>query len=681
MKSARRVSIRWRLTALVVASAALASVIAISALIATRMLDARLESDRKLGQAAALIGDLITPALQSNNVGLAQHTIDAAVGRFDATSIRIYRHDGTPLVRTPPSAADRLLADTKVSLAENRDRLMPNLLIAVVPIIDDLDTLGYVAIDANPPAASTELAATIRVGMVALAVGIAAAWVLIAWAQGSRLRVIRQLALLSSELTPRHNATAHVQKHVSDEIGDLVDGFNHMLDQIGLRDLSIERHRRDVDRVLAGRRILQVDKSVAQAELRRQATLLTLIGEETRAPLHEIIDATTRLGVLALSTEQSRIVQIVQSRTHFLLQMLANLSALAGPTRSAAGAERVDFEPRALLEAIVDTFAERAHAGNVDIIWHVDTDVPRVVRGDATGMRQVLSTLVANAVNGTELGHVTLVVCTHDRTARPIAASAPSAPRLLVNVQCIGPGMLDAAGPHADRFGGEVGKPNGAAGLAIAIAKHQAMAFGGLVDHAHIPGAGVEASISIPIEPASHDAPPEQRVTPPMRVLLIEASRAMREILARRLESMGLTVSTAFGIGSACELLTKAATRDQPFDCVIVSAHDEGDGFDGWSRGLGTHAAIANIPLILLARRQMVVPDGMFGLGGGVMVLRMPLRNEELLRCIQQIQEIAAKASRSETARAASVIGHDEPSRHLAESTVLHRHASHQQPD
>ena len=95
-----------------------------------------------------------------------------------------------------------------------------------------------------------------------------------------------------------------------------------------------------------------------------------------------------------------------------------------------------------------------------------------------------------------------------------------------------------------------------------------------------------------------------------------------------------MSVASASGIGAAIQLLAASAESERPFDCVIVSARGEVDEFENILRAAAGNTVLRNTPLIVLARRHAAIPDTVFELGGGVTILRTPLRNVELLRAI-----------------------------------------------
>ncbi|MFN0305219.1 MAG: HAMP domain-containing protein [Burkholderiales bacterium] len=508
-----------------------------------------------------------------------------------------------------------------------------------------------------------ETGTAVTLGLMGIAIGVAAGLVSIAIELRRELRPIAELLRLSRSIATSKDLSQRVANPANNEIGELCGAFNNLLDELVARSRAVERHRRDVDLVVEARRVVQFEKAVAETEGRKKEAFLNLISHEIRAPLTEIIDATTALFVTHLSPEQCRAVQLARSRAEYLLHMSGDVSALAGSNRGQPAAQHVVFEPCTLIESVVESFAERAHVSNVDLVWHADVSVPRTVRGDHDGIRQILATLVGNAMKGSELGHAVLVTFGVDRAPRQ---AAPGTIRLRLEVKSVGPGMLDAANAHTTRThaesGNSVASPFGGGSILLTIAKQQAEALDAQIDSAIIPGSGSTAWITLTVTFDDAHPPQQQIEIRDARVLLIESSRDVREVLAQRIATLGMSVASASGIGVASELLAASAESARPFDCVIVSARGEVDEFESILRAAAGNTVLRNTPLIVLARRHAAIPDTVFELGGGVTILRTPLRNAELLRAIDPMhgKATATLASDHSTGRtiAPPVEGH-----------------------
>jgi signal transduction histidine kinase len=500
-------------------------------------------------------------------------------------------------------------------------------------------TFGYYAVEllANGPLRGLEI--TIAAAVVSLVIGIGIAFLVPLSMHRKLLHSMVAIARLSREITKGKGShlSRRLARIANNEIGDVADGFNYLFDEIEMRDKAIRRRRRDVARVLESRRELQYDKAMAQAERRQKAAFLALVCNEMRLPLANLVDAIAELG--AAGMPQHRALLIARARTEHLLQMAADIAILSGP-KPPSSDEQATFQIREMLESVVEAFADHALVSNADILWHSDNDVPRIIRGDYIGIRRLLSTLVANAVNGTESGHSVIVVCTLDDTERRAAAGAI---RIKFEVISVGPGVLETIGSKAaasaiDPLNPDVAKL-GVSGLAMAIAKQQAEALGGQLSYALIPGAGTTSGAALSVQCDESDAvATSATVANHANVLLFESSRIMREMLKRRLESVGLAVTAAISIERTCQLLAEGTRTHRPYDCLFVGAKGNADGFDNLLRAFAATPTIKSTLLVVLARRGVVVPDAVFELGGGVTILRTPFRNAELLRAVEYIR-------------------------------------------
>src|SRR4029077_15595819 len=72
--------------------------------------------------------------------------------------------------------------------------------------------------------------------------------------------------------------------------------------------------------------------------------------------------------------------------------------------------EPTGFSLRTALGAAMRTLAVRAHKKGLELVSHVQPDVPDAVVGDAGRLRQVLFNLVGNAIKFTDAGEVVVRV-------------------------------------------------------------------------------------------------------------------------------------------------------------------------------------------------------------------------------------------------------------------------------
>ncbi|MCA9469344.1 MAG: response regulator, partial [Nitrospira sp.] len=103
--------------------------------------------------------------------------------------------------------------------------------------------------------------------------------------------------------------------------------------------------------------------------------------------------------------------------------------------------ETIGFQPRLLLEDVIDLFSERAYRKGLDLAGYVEPNIPQHLFGDPHRLRQILANFLSNALKFTETGsvrvHVTLVHQGSDGTLGNLGISSLSVPsgRSVVGIQ------------------------------------------------------------------------------------------------------------------------------------------------------------------------------------------------------------------------------------------------------
>src|SRR5262249_6414077 len=65
-----------------------------------------------------------------------------------------------------------------------------------------------------------------------------------------------------------------------------------------------------------------------------------------------------------------------------------------------------DFNLRDCIEEVLGIFAEKATRTGLDLVYHVENDIPTQIKGDSLRLKQVLINLVGNAVKFTNHGEI-----------------------------------------------------------------------------------------------------------------------------------------------------------------------------------------------------------------------------------------------------------------------------------
>ncbi len=118
-----------------------------------------------------------------------------------------------------------------------------------------------------------------------------------------------------------------------------------------------------------------------------------------------------------LTGEQRDYLETVKSSSDSLLTVINDILDFSKIEAGKIDLEAVDFNLRDSLESTLKTVALRADEKGLELLCEVAADVPDLVCGDSTRLRQVVINLVGYAIIFTERGEITVRVQVETRDA------------------------------------------------------------------------------------------------------------------------------------------------------------------------------------------------------------------------------------------------------------------------
>ncbi|HAB03180.1 MAG TPA: hybrid sensor histidine kinase/response regulator, partial [Pseudomonas sp.] len=159
--------------------------------------------------------------------------------------------------------------------------------------------------------------------------------------------------------------------------------------------------------------------AASDAEINAKAEFLAKISHEIRTPMNGVLGMTELLLGTPLSVKQRDYVQTIHSAGNELLTLINEILDISKLESRQIELDDVQFDLNALIEDCLNIFRAKAEQQNIELISFTQPQVPRVISGDPTRLRQALSSLLENALKNTGHGEILLVVALDQRGDNP----------------------------------------------------------------------------------------------------------------------------------------------------------------------------------------------------------------------------------------------------------------------
>ncbi|HEY4150621.1 MAG TPA: two-component regulator propeller domain-containing protein [Chitinophagaceae bacterium] len=144
----------------------------------------------------------------------------------------------------------------------------------------------------------------------------------------------------------------------------------------------------------------------AEQANKAKSIFLATMSHEIRTPMNGVIGMASLLSETALTTRQREYTDTITNSGHTLLNVINDILDFSKIESGNMELERKGFDLRICIEDTLDVFGPKAAAAGLDLVYHIDDDVPAQVVGDSLRLRQVLTNLVGNALKFTHNGEV-----------------------------------------------------------------------------------------------------------------------------------------------------------------------------------------------------------------------------------------------------------------------------------
>ncbi len=369
--------------------------------------------------------------------------------------------------------------------------------------------------------------------------------------------VIRALAKRDSSspvVTPLHCPP----KHENDEIGVLVQVANRQFASLA-RELKrrvaaedrLTAHLNALEDIVSARTAelktsnerlsksneeLQIARGTALEMAQARTAFLANMSHEIRTPLNGLLGMLGLALDSPLSADQRQQLSIAHDSGKVLVELLNDILDMSKFDAGHLQVERIPFDLGVLVEDTANLLSQNAAPG-VELTCLIDNNLPALLLGDPTRVRQIVSNLLSNALKFTRVGRV-------DVRLSHYADPATDENRVRIEVRDTGIGIAEEAQARIfqpfTQAEAAITRQFGGTGLGLALTHNLCEAMSGHLSIQSQTGAGSRfiADLPLPIHiPAVAPAPLSGRIA-----VVSKAGSGLAELLDSLLPAWGLAI-------------------------------------------------------------------------------------------------------------------------------------------
>ncbi len=379
------------------AALAIAFVLAAGGLASYEWLNQYRNIERELGAIGDVLGPNLAAPLVFGDVQAGQDILASLESQDSILGARLLDPTGELFLTYHRATA---AADPFVGVNVNTHGLSGGCFFVVTPVLIDGEVVGRLQIAASLRAYRGRIKRFALTLVFVMSVSVLAGLVLLIRMQRLISGPIEEMAEIARQVSTRKNYNVRARKRGDDELGTLVDGFNHMLDQVQRREHALVRAQRELEgRVEERTRELSLAKDEAEGAVRAKSLFLANVSHELRTPMHGVL-AFAKLGEKrADSLDPAKTAHYFGQIVDAGNRMLGLVDDLLDTAQLEAGTMEFEFQAVDLVhlvQATVDQFQSAAHEKRLELV--VDLDAFGSVNADSHRLMQLLRGLLSNAV-------------------------------------------------------------------------------------------------------------------------------------------------------------------------------------------------------------------------------------------------------------------------------------------
>jgi two-component system, NarL family, sensor histidine kinase BarA len=364
--------------------------------------------------------------------------------------------------------------------------------------------------------------------------------------------IIRPLARLTQAVRKMRDGdfSVRVPEASSGEIRSLEEGFNTMAAEIfhshETMQQQIDQATSDLTQTMEALEIQNVELDLAKKRAlsasKAKTEFLANMSHEIRTPMNGVLGFTNLLLKTNLTKKQHDLVKTISKSATNLLDIINEILDYSKLEYGKLEPETAPFNVADCFEEPVALLSPLAHDKHIELVLLIYSDVPPILIGDETRIRQILVNLVNNAIKFTHQGEVVIRVM--------IDENSQAKQLLKFSVTDTGIGISKKSQQNLfetfQQAETSTSRTYGGTGLGLSICKKLAQSMNGDIKLISTLGVGSTFIVELPLTKLTNDSPATSTSTlyEGKRAILAESHQLSRLSTQHLLHSFGIEVTS-----------------------------------------------------------------------------------------------------------------------------------------